>query len=52
MNKDTAQADPAEGSRDVIERELERQEKAQNKAKEPATPARGDEDEREQSKPH
>jgi hypothetical protein len=36
----------------VIERELERQEKAQDKAKEPATPTRGGEDQREQRKPH
>jgi hypothetical protein len=51
MNKDTAQADPAEGSRDVIERELERQEKAQANAKEPKRDC-GDENKGKQRKPH
>jgi hypothetical protein len=42
MNKDTAQSDPAEGSREVIERQLERQEKGEAESKTPVT-RRGEE---------
>jgi hypothetical protein len=49
MDKDIAQSDPAEGSREVIERELKRQEKAEKE--EP--PRRPSEDEPERRpKPH
>lgn len=37
MSKDTPQSDPAEGARDVIERQLERQERGEAESKEPVT---------------
>ncbi len=37
MNKDTAQSDPAEGARDVIDRQLERQKKGEAESQEPVT---------------
>jgi hypothetical protein len=52
MNKDTAQADPAEGSREVIERELERQEKAEVESHEADQRRSEDEDKRQGRKPH
>lgn len=37
MSKDTPQSDPAEGARDVIERQLDRQERGEAESKEPVT---------------
>jgi hypothetical protein len=49
-HKNIANSDPAEGSREVIERELKRHE---NDAEPPHEPAkRGGKDEREERKPH
>jgi hypothetical protein len=37
MNQDTARSDPAEGARDVIERQLERQDRGEAESREPVT---------------
>ncbi len=37
MSKDTGHSDPAEGARDVVERQLERQDKGEAETREPLT---------------